>query len=122
MSKAMLSVGVVTHQVTHKSVDLEIQAPGLPVKALCPRRWWPWVLMGRGCVGLGEGNGGVSLEQWFSTQGFQPRGCLLMFNDNFVCHNSGWGSYRSLEGRGKDAAKHPIGHRTIPITKCDPAA
>lgn len=38
MSKEMLRVGVVTHQITHKSVDLEVQAPRLPIKAHCPRR------------------------------------------------------------------------------------
>lgn len=34
---------------------------------------------------------------------------------------SGGGCYRYLVGRGKDAAKHPRVHRTVPITKYDPA-
>lgn len=38
MSKGVLSVVVVTHQVTQKTVDLEIQTPRPPVKALCPHR------------------------------------------------------------------------------------
>lgn len=86
--------------------------------------------MGRHCIGLGEGKDGVSLEQWFSTRDFQPRGHLLMFKDIFSFLTRGRVCYRLLVSRGKDAACSQnlglgtvtaAGHRTIPITKCGPA-
>lgn len=50
--------------------------------------------MGKDCIGLGEGKDGVSLEQWFSTQDFQPRGHLLMFKDIFGFLTRGRVCYR----------------------------
>lgn len=66
MSKVMLSVGVATRQVTHKSVDLEIQAPGLPVKALCPRLCW-----------LRRGEWGCLLRAVVFKSGFSTQGTFV---------------------------------------------